>query len=54
MTDSHADLVAAGYLRRGLSVEYTAARTGLTVVAVYLNAKRLRTADERAAGRSGT
>ena len=47
MTDPHAHLVAAGYLRRGLPVERIAARCRLTVAEVTHIAARLKYEDRR-------
>ena len=49
MTDPHAHLIAAGYVRRGLPVERIAARCRLTVAEVNHIAARLRYEDRRLA-----
>ena len=49
MSDSHAALVAAGYLRRGVDPAAITRRTGLSYTAIAAIAGRLRIADEAAA-----
>lgn len=49
MSDTHRDLVAAGYLRRGWSRRRVEVTTGLSGYEVALIAKRLRIADDAAA-----